>query len=180
MNLVKKALALKGVKVLYFVCLIAATFAVLLVALRGTHAEEPKAKADFVGMNECKKCHMKQHMKFKKTGKYKDTWKQIVAEADKELCYSCHTTGFGEPGGFVSADKTPGLQGVQCESCHGPGSLHIKTAKDADSTGISEDPDTLKKIHGAIERHTTRCTGCHDQHIADKAADVRKKAKEGE
>ena len=40
-------------------------------------------------------------------------------------CVSCHVTGYGKPGGSTVTfnDK---LQNVQCEECHGPGSLHAK------------------------------------------------------
>jgi hypothetical protein len=42
--------------------------------------------------------------------------KDYTADAE---CLSCHTTGYGQPGGFVSVAETPKLVGVQCEVCHG-------------------------------------------------------------
>lgn len=39
-------------------------------------------------------------------------------------CRPCHTTGFAEPGGYVSAAATPHLEDISCEECHGPGSDH--------------------------------------------------------
>lgn len=41
-------------------------------------------------------------------------------------CVGCHTTGYGQPGGFVSLAKTPTLVGIQCEACHGPGGGYMK------------------------------------------------------
>lgn len=38
-----------------------------------------------------------------------------------EQCLKCHTTGFGEPAGRLRPDFDP-MDGIQCESCHGPGS----------------------------------------------------------
>ena len=38
-------------------------------------------------------------------------------------CISCHTTGWDEPGG-ASLARNEELRDVQCEVCHGPGSLH--------------------------------------------------------
>ncbi|MHB8766989.1 MAG: multiheme c-type cytochrome, partial [Deferrisomatales bacterium] len=38
-------------------------------------------------------------------------------------CLECHVTGFGEWGGWGGAGGID-LAGVQCEACHGPGSLH--------------------------------------------------------
>jgi hypothetical protein len=49
--------------------------------------------------------------------------KDYTADAE---CLSCHTTGYGQPGGFVSVAETPKLVGVQCEVCHGPGAGYLK------------------------------------------------------
>ena len=42
-------------------------------------------------------------------------------------CIGCHTTGFGQPGGFAGT-RRPGSQtdliDVECEACHGPGAKH--------------------------------------------------------
>jgi hypothetical protein len=40
---------------------------------------------------------------------------------DDADCLPCHSTGHGQPGGFVSSRQTPHMGGVQCEACHGPG-----------------------------------------------------------
>jgi hypothetical protein len=40
------------------------------------------------------------------------------------FCLSCHVTGYGKTGGFENLEETPGLTGVQCEMCHGPGSIY--------------------------------------------------------
>ncbi|MEJ0089000.1 MAG: multiheme c-type cytochrome [Limisphaerales bacterium] len=47
------------------------------------------------------------------------------ADADPK-CIGCHTVGFGDASGYrreFGADK---LINVGCESCHGPGSLHVR------------------------------------------------------
>jgi hypothetical protein len=42
-------------------------------------------------------------------------------------CYSCHMTGFGQPGGFVSLEATPQMANAGCEVCHGPGAAHAES-----------------------------------------------------
>lgn len=62
-------------------------------------------------------------------------------------CVGCHSTGFGEPGGFAAVDKRT-LQtwgNVQCEACHGPLGGHPR------------DPNAVPE---PITQAT--CTGCHD------------------
>ncbi len=64
-------------------------------------------------------------------------------------CGACHTTGFNPRG---SQDDLPGLvgtwaeDGIACEECHGPGSLHIQ-----DPAGIG-----MK-----VERDREECGACH-------------------
>jgi hypothetical protein len=43
-------------------------------------------------------------------------------------CVRCHTVGFGQPTGFKIATPNKELAGVGCETCHGPGRLHISRA----------------------------------------------------
>gem|GEM_PF-1354863 len=40
-------------------------------------------------------------------------------------CLSCHTTGFGHKGGFVSYDRTPERSGIGCSECHYTPASHL-------------------------------------------------------
>jgi YVTN family beta-propeller protein len=46
---------------------------------------------------------------------------------ESDLCLGCHTTGAFDPAGSFSEDFDV-AQGVQCESCHGPGSEYMAEA----------------------------------------------------
>ena len=73
------------------------------------------------------------------------------SEFDPE-CLSCHTVGYGLHSGFVDAQRTPRLEGVQCESCHGRGKDHVRIMQAA-----LRQPSTLKPVTPAS------CVRCHDQ-----------------
>lgn len=64
-------------------------------------------------------------------------------------CVGCHAAGFAADGGACTTTQLVqrGLVGVQCESCHGPGSLHV--AGGGDKT----------KIRRAVDE--TTCRSCH-------------------
>jgi hypothetical protein len=64
-------------------------------------------------------------------------------------CLACHTVGLGLPSGFISAEETPQLGGVQCENCHGPGGNHAFNPFDE---------DMQPKVTLAAET----CGGCHN------------------
>src|SRR4029079_19699200 len=70
------------------------------------------------------------------------------------MCWGCHVAGYGEVGGS-SLGHTRGLENVQCETCHGPGSIHVA------EKGLEEQP--------AVQRQTSTstCTGCHNEHHSD-------------
>lgn len=102
------------------------------------------ADSKYVGAKKCKACHIKQYKAWAKTlmATSFENLKQGVKVAEKKAagiedkdythdpeCLKCHTTGYGKPGGFVSIEETPKLANVQCEECHGPGSVFKKQMK---------------------------------------------------
>ena len=119
-------------------------------------AKKPEV-ATYIGSKACKKCHSDQHKAWKKTdmaksfevllpGKGEEAKKKFGLDLKKDYtkdktCLPCHTTGFGKPGGYVippegdsaAAKKlqkqAAAMQGIQCEACHGPGSLSSKYKK---------------------------------------------------
>lgn len=131
--------------------------------------------AEYLGVRKCKMCHMKQYKAWQKTkmatsfenlkaGVKVEAKKKAGLDPDRDYttdanCLKCHTTGYGEAGGFKSLTETPKLINVQCEGCHGPGSEYrkimmknpkFKTAevKAAGLTVPSEDEKTCLKCHG--------------------------------
>ena len=109
----------------------------------------PAAQAEYNGAKKCKACHMKQYKAWEETSMATsfENLKQGVKVAEKAAagledkdythdkdCLPCHTTGYGKPGGFVSIEETPNLANVQCEECHGPGSIYNKTMKEVKKT----------------------------------------------
>lgn len=106
----------------------------------------------YVGTSACRPCHEREYKAFTTFAKKSSSFQNInklkkeLAEEEMQGCYSCHTTGYGKPGGFVSEEATPHLKNAGCEVCHGPGEYHVRT----------RDP---KDIHG---RPTERdCKVCH-------------------
>lgn len=101
-------------------------------------AENPPDLNLFVGSAACKTCHKEEYRSFityaKKSRSFEsiEKLKKGLTCEEIEKCYSCHTTGYGKPGGFVSPEETPHLKNAGCEVCHGPGELHVKTESSSD------------------------------------------------
>lgn len=112
-----------------------------------TCAEPAPGAAVYVGAASCRGCHAKayefwQAQKVVSEGKGPDgkmvsrtlshahAWDTLVAQGkDKDrTCIGCHSVGFNEPGGYCRSSDVGERKGVQCESCHGPGSLHVQSA----------------------------------------------------
>ena len=115
----------------------------MFVVAPALHAE---GKFEYVGVKKCKTCHKKekignQYGKWKemkhakafeslKTDKAKEAAAKLGIDdpTRSEKCLKCHTTGFGE-GGYdlsKSPEENAKFEGVQCEACHGPGSVYRK------------------------------------------------------
>lgn len=117
--------------------------------------------ADYVGSNACESCHTAEF----------ETWsKSPHAQAVASLssgkktgdtqCLSCHTTGYGLPGGFPkdgSVNAHPDLARVGCEDCHGPGGNHIpaKAAKIGTILSLGDKCDSCVILQ--------ICGRCHDE-----------------
>jgi len=109
------------------------------------------AEATYLGADKCKMCHSKQHVTWMKMGHSKAMASLSAEEQKKPECVKCHVTGYGKTGGYESMEKTPNLANVQCEACHGAGSLHMKAPM----------ADKKKTINGA----GVDCRGCHSPHV---------------
>lgn len=91
-----------------------------------------KGKPYYVGVEECTTCHDEARKVWDKTDHAKayPTLQKEFKEFNLD-CVSCHVTGYGKPGGSTVTFNEK-LQNVQCEECHGPGSIHAKTQKKED------------------------------------------------
>lgn len=119
----------------------------------GSAVSAEKEENKYVGDPEknCALCHKDAVAAWKKWPMAK-AWDRLSAEEKKKKeCFVCHVTGYGKPGGFVSADKTPKLVGVTCEACHGPAGAHMKVplTDKAKKKATMDTPteDTCKKCH---------------------------------
>ncbi|MCK4787882.1 MAG: hypothetical protein KAV87_29280 [Desulfobacteraceae bacterium] len=115
-------------------------------------AEKVKEKPYYVGMEKCKECHP-EHIETYSHWKYSRNFRilELREMADDPRCLPCHTTGYGKPGGFVSVEKTPHMKNIQCETCHGPASLHLKAP-------------TIEEHQRTLNIPVNICTTCHRQH----------------
>ena len=107
----------------------------------------PKGEPGYVGIEMCATCHEDAKKVWdgtKHAGAY-----ATLTKGFKEFnldCVSCHVTGYDRPGGST-VTHVDDLKDVQCEVCHGPGSLH------------SAKPE---KVKIPVAKPTAdMCLGCH-------------------
>lgn len=148
----------------------------LLLMPREVIAKTPSPS--YVGTDVCKRCHLVQYLSWLNTDMARafDILKpNMRAEAKRKAgfdpakdytregkCLRCHTTGYGRPGGFKSLQETPDMIGVQCETCHGPGSLFVKVMKQKFSFAHAE-VDNLGHIAPTRQGANNVCLkGCHN------------------
>ena len=130
----------------------------------------------FVGAKKCRTCHKKElmgnqygewekgaHSKAFATLKSEDAVKLAKEKGisgpphEAKECLKCHVTAYGEDAARFSKGKILATKdGIQCESCHGPGSLYKseKTMSDHDKSlalGLW-DPGEDEKV----------CAACHN------------------
>jgi cytochrome c5 len=85
----------------------------------------PRGHASYTGTESCVDCHADQVASWKKTV-HATAWQTLVDRGQQfDLdCIGCHVTGWDKPGGS-NLGHNDKLRDVQCETCHGPGSIHV-------------------------------------------------------
>ena len=134
---------------------------------------------EYVGVELCRMCHIPHFESWSETKMSKafDLLKPNVrSDAKKKAgidpkidytnnpaCIMCHTTGFGRPGGFVSIEKTPEMANVQCETCHGPGSIYTQMMLKVKGTYTRQDYVKEGKMIMPSKKDNVCTQQCHNQ-----------------
>jgi nitrate/TMAO reductase-like tetraheme cytochrome c subunit len=117
------------------------------------------AEAKYVGVKKCKTCHKEQYKIWLNLSHAKALSVLSAEEQKNPECLGCHTTGYGKP-----AASTAKLENVQCEACHGPGSLY-KSAKIMSKSKYKKDPEASRAksiAAGLILPTEEACVKCHN------------------
>ncbi len=123
------------------------------INLASTAPPEPAAEGmpHYVGVERCATCHVQEHAQWLTTQHAHAI--ETLETRDKQFdrsCIGCHVTGYERPGGSTLG-HTDGLVNVQCEVCHGPGSMH------ADNPTLINVPTGVSR---AVPEST--CVTCHN------------------
>lgn len=121
----------------------------------GVATPEPEeGKAGYVGVETCSDCH-DEAVEFWENTPHASAYETLVVD-NKQFdlsCVGCHVTGFRRPGG-AEVVENEGLVDVQCEVCHGPGSLHAEDGGDDLSLIKLEAPAELCATECHTEEHS--------------------------
>jgi hypothetical protein len=139
--------------------------------------------AAYEGSKSCQKCHFKEYGSWQKTrmarafkslgpGEAAESKKKANLDPAKDYtkdakCVVCHVTGYGKPGGYpaivegkewTAEEKARAtlMEGVGCESCHGPGGKTSAYKKDNKEYKWAD----LVKL-GAVHPDEKNCATCH-------------------
>jgi hypothetical protein len=109
----------------------------------------PPLQPGFASSGACVNCHTEEFSRWSFSA-HARAYESLLSEGQgtNPECIACHSTGFAQPGGFGSVERTHirKFKAVQCEACHGPLKGH---------------PDDARVE--ALEMSESRCMSCHDQ-----------------
>jgi 2',3'-cyclic-nucleotide 2'-phosphodiesterase (5'-nucleotidase family) len=93
------------------------------------HLSQGDRPSIWVTAETCGKCHVQEYDLWKKS-RHSHAFDGLVTKSREfdESCVGCHSVGFKKEG-FINIKATPQFANVQCESCHGAGTEHIKDPK---------------------------------------------------
>lgn len=143
----------------------------------GVKAKPHPSERGFIGSETCGECHSTAYDLWKET-KHAHAFDTLVHPYERtEIprhhdpeCIACHVTGWNAKGyfpyetGFLSRERTPRMEHVGCESCHGPGAEHVKV----ESGDLEVNDATRKALRQAMQLPLAdgvaerKCMECHD------------------
>jgi hypothetical protein len=98
----------------------------LSVPLATGKATRSTSENPFVGASVCSGCHKLQYERWQRTAHARAYIALVERKQQYDVdCIGCHTLGYEQEGGFFDLNRVGFHAGVQCESCHGPGHLHV-------------------------------------------------------
>ena len=110
---------------------------------------QSKEQVRYTGPEACAGCH-KSRYRFWLTTEHSRAFDSLApkdAGADPD-CIGCHVTGYMRRTGYWPKAPRNDLRGVQCEACHGVGSLHVSS------------PDDYSLLHLPA---APQCLNCHTE-----------------
>ncbi|MBE0540913.1 MAG: hypothetical protein IH623_05970 [Verrucomicrobia bacterium] len=100
-----------------------------------------RTAAGYVGSERCVECHQSAAAVWAKSGHAHAFATLVARQADADPnCIGCHTTGFRAATGYRREFAGSKLVNVGCESCHGPGSLHVRQWEGDESVNFTFRP----------------------------------------
>ncbi len=97
-------------------------------------------KDGFIGWRKCRGCHPAQTGKWQRS-RHASAFLTLI-EKDQQFnlnCLPCHVTGVDIKAPAAALTLPSDLQLVGCESCHGPGQLHIKNPTSSKTAPVTEE-----------------------------------------
>lgn len=112
-----------------------------VTAAAGKAVAKPKSgQPSYVGMASCSDCHS-EAVEFWNRSVHAKAWQTLVDRGQQfdYDCIGCHVTGFNQPGGSNLAHNDT-LRDVQCETCHGPASIHVAKGGEEKPMSVRRNP----------------------------------------
>ena len=151
-----------------------------------TWKNKPDKDNNFIGAAACKTCHDKedhgkQYSKWKEA-RHSKAFETLGSDAAKKIakekgiedpqkdanCLKCHVTAYTQPK-ELKHKKFKDEDGVQCETCHGPGENHKKVQLKAAMGGDDDDDEDEYEYEPLPEDEITlspkeeTCRTCHNE-----------------
>ncbi len=134
--------------------------------------------AEYVSHSQCKICHNKKEegeiWNIWSSKKHAKAYEMLGSPEAKEIaetrglgkppqespeCLRCHVTAYNPEKDPPLPAKIAMKDGVQCETCHGPASLHVK---DGQARKMKKDMSVDPSVHIARADENT-CRKCHNE-----------------